>query len=91
MFPKFLVAVVHSWLAGGFFGLDDVRAMKNDDYVTTTYVSKALGVSRQTVSRWVRESKLVATTITVGSRPTYRIRYSDYRAFLERYVRGEVD
>jgi excisionase family DNA binding protein len=64
--------------------------MTNDPLVTTTEISARLGVSRQTVSRWIREGRLEALAIEVGSRrPIYRIRESQYRAFLTRYVRGE--
>ena len=31
-----------------------------------------------------------ATIIKVGTRPTYRIRDGDFRAFLARYVRGRM-
>jgi excisionase family DNA binding protein len=54
-------------------------------------VAARLHVTRQTVSRWVREEKLRALIITVGARPIYRIRERDYRTFLALYVRGEED
>lgn len=72
--------------------LADVRGMPNDDdLVTTSFIAKSLRVSRQTVWRWVRDKKIRATAIKVGSRTVHQIRYSEYRKFLERYVRGEDD
>jgi len=56
---------------------------------TCPEIAELLGVSRQAVSRWVREGKLRATVITVGARPIYRIRDRAFRAFLALYVRGE--
>jgi excisionase family DNA binding protein len=64
--------------------------MNTERIWTCPEIASALGVSRQAVSRWVREGKLTATVITVGARPIYRIRDRDFRAFLARYVRGEV-
>ena len=58
---------------------------------TCPEIAELLGVSRQAVSRWVRDGKLRATVITVGARPIYRIRDRDFRAFFALYVRGEED
>ena len=63
--------------------------MTNDRLMHTSEIAELLGVSRQSVARWVREGRLKAIAISVGPRPIYRIRASDYRAFLNRYVRGE--
>jgi len=41
-----------------------------------------------TVSRWIREGRLKAIAIEVGPRPIYRVRESDFRDFVRRYVRG---
>lgn len=54
--------------------------------MTTSQIADALGVSRQTVSRWIREGRLAATAIAVGPRPIYRVRESDFLAFVRRYV-----
>jgi excisionase family DNA binding protein len=64
---------------------------KDDDLVTISFIAASLRVSRQTAWRWVAQRKIRATAIKVGSRTVYRIRYSEYRAFLERFVRGEDD
>jgi excisionase family DNA binding protein len=64
---------------------------KDDDLVTISFIASSLRVSRQTVWRWVRDRKIRATAIKVGSRTVYRIRYGEYRRFLDRYVRGEDD
>ena len=58
---------------------------------TCPEIATLLGVSRQAVSRWVREGKIKATVITVGARPIYRISDREFRRFLALYVRGEVD
>ncbi len=62
--------------------------MANDRWLTTTEIAAALYVSRQTVSRWIREGRLKAVAIEVGPRPIYRVRESDFRAFVHAYVRG---
>jgi excisionase family DNA binding protein len=54
--------------------------------MTTSQIADALGVSRQTVSRWIREGRLAATAIAVGPRPIYRVREVDSLAFVRRYV-----
>ncbi len=57
--------------------------------MTTIEVAAKLGVTRQTVSRWIRDKKLAAITIGVGQRrPIYRVREADFIAFVRRYVRG---
>jgi excisionase family DNA binding protein len=55
--------------------------------MTTEEVAQLLGVTRQTVSRWIREGRLGARAIQSGSRVIYRIRYSSFVAFVKRYVR----
>ena len=60
--------------------------MPRDRWMTTIEIADALGVSRQTVSRWIREGRLPATAIAVGPRRIYRVRHGDYLAFVRRYV-----
>lgn len=60
--------------------------MRDHEYLTTANVAAAIGVSRQTVDRWIREGRLPARRIQVGERATYRIRRSDLTAFVRRYV-----
>jgi excisionase family DNA binding protein len=62
--------------------------MTNDRWLTTTEIATALHVSRQTVSRWIREGRLKAVAIEVGTRPIYRIRESDFRRFVQAYIRN---
>ena len=50
-------------------------------------VARRNGVTRQTVSRWVREGRLPARAIESGPRVIYRIRYSAFIEFVRRYVR----
>jgi len=62
--------------------------MTTEKWYTSTEISEALHVSRQTVTRWIREGRLKAVAIEVGPRPIYRVRDSDFRAFVRAYVRG---
>ena len=62
--------------------------MKNDRLLTTTEVAASLRVSRQTVTRWIRERHLGAITIRVAGKKTYRVPESRFRDFLRRYVEG---
>ncbi len=55
--------------------------------MTTEEVAQIVGVTRQTVSRWIREGRLQARAIQSGPRVIYRIRYSAFLAFVRRYVR----
>jgi excisionase family DNA binding protein len=55
--------------------------------MTTEEVAQLLGVTRQTVSRWIREGRLPARAIESGPRVIYRIRYDAFVAFVRRYVR----
>lgn len=61
----------------------------NDEWMTTDEVAQALRVTRQTITRWIREGKLAAVVIQTSSRPIYRVRRSAFRDFVRRYVRGE--
>lgn len=61
--------------------------MDSERLLTTGEISAALGVSRQTVTAWIRSGRLRALTIQVGVRPTYRVRERDFRDFVRRYVR----
>lgn len=58
--------------------------------MTTTEVAQKLGVTRQTVGRWIRERHLKALRIRVGRRATYRIATTDFRDFVRRYVEDEI-
>lgn len=62
--------------------------MSKDRLLTTQEVADLLRVSRHTVTRWIRSGRLRAIAITVGKQPVYRIRESDFRTFLRRYVEG---
>lgn len=61
----------------------------SEPLMTTDEIARALGITRQTVTRWIRQGKLAAITIRVGSRPVYRVTRPAFRAFLRRYVSGE--
>jgi excisionase family DNA binding protein len=68
---------------------DRARLMEARDWLTPPEVAARLRVSPQTVTRWIREGKLIAVRIQVGKRPFYRVPLSSYRAFLLAFVHGE--
>jgi excisionase family DNA binding protein len=57
--------------------------------MTTEEVAQLVGVTRQTVARWVREGRISARKIGSGPRVIYRIRYSAFLAIVRRYVRDD--
>jgi excisionase family DNA binding protein len=59
----------------------------HQDWLTTEQAAQELGVARQTVSRWIREGKLRGRAIRVHGRTVYRIRRSDWKTFVGRYIR----
>jgi len=61
--------------------------MKDERIWTTGEIASSLRVSRQSVTGWIRAGQLRAFSIQVGARPTYRVRDSDFRDFVRRYVR----
>ena len=61
-----------------------------EGWMTTTDVAEKLGVTRQTVARWIRDQRLQATRIRVGKRATYRITRLDFVAFVRRYVEDDI-
>lgn len=63
--------------------------MADEEFLTTTEVARQLGVARQTVDRWIRDGRLRARRIQVGERAIYRIRRSEFVAFVRRYVSGD--
>jgi excisionase family DNA binding protein len=63
--------------------------MTSERAMTTTEVARILHVSRQSVTRWIRDGRMEAITISVGSRrPVYRVTETAFRAFVRAYVRG---
>ena len=67
---------------------DDRLFMTNERLLTTAEVAASLRVSRQSVTRWIRDRQLGAITIKVSGRTTYRVPESRFREFLQRYVEG---
>jgi excisionase family DNA binding protein len=63
--------------------------MTDPNYQTSAQVAALLGVTRQTVARWIRDGELRAVRIEVGERAIYRIRHADLADFVRRYVRDE--
>ena len=61
--------------------------MPSEPLLTTSEIAATLRVSRQTVTAWIRAGRLRAIAITVGARPTYRVRQADFQEFVRRYVR----
>jgi predicted site-specific integrase-resolvase len=73
--------------------------VNDDPSLSTADVAQKLGVTRQTVSRWIRAGRLHAVRIAVAATPShearlpangiYRIRPSAFAAFVRQYVRDE--
>lgn len=61
----------------------------NEDLITTSEMAAALHVSRQTVTRWIREGRIRHREVKVGQVARYQVRRSDFAAFVKRYVRGD--
>lgn len=59
--------------------------------LTSSACAARLGVTRQTITRWIREQKLPARAIRVHGRAVYRIRPEDLNRFAERYVSDTWD
>jgi excisionase family DNA binding protein len=57
------------------------------EWVTTGAAAEALGVTAETVRRYIRTGRLRAQVIGGGERPTFRIRRTDLEAFLSTYAR----
>ena len=51
--------------------------------LTTTEVAKLAGVSPDTVRDWISSGRLTAYNFSRSKRPSYRIKPSDFTAFLE--------
>ena len=62
--------------------------MSTERLMTTTEVAAALRVSRQTVTRWIRDGHIHAVTIRVGRRVIYRVPESRFRRFVRDYIEG---
>ena len=62
--------------------------MTTEHLLTTAEVAAALRVSRQTVTKWIRDGRLDAVTIRIGRRVIYRIREGRFRQFLRDYIEG---
>jgi excisionase family DNA binding protein len=55
-------------------------------WLTTTEAAALMRVSRQTISRWIREGQLPAKRIGVGQRSIYRVSQRDLAEFARRYI-----
>jgi excisionase family DNA binding protein len=55
-------------------------------HFSTEQIAQALGVTSQTVRRWIRGGYLRADVIKVGRRSTYRVREKDYQTFRRQFV-----
>lgn len=55
-------------------------------WLTTTQAAELIGVTRQTIARWIREGRLHARRIQVGERAIYRIEPTELAAFARRYI-----
>lgn len=59
----------------------------DDDWMRTTDVAAELGVTSESVRRFIREQRLRATAIVSGGRTTFRIRRRDFEVFRQVYVK----
>ncbi len=57
-------------------------------WMTTAEVAEWIGVTRQTVARWIRDGRLKARRIELsGGRSIYRVRRADLIRFAREYIR----
>ncbi len=62
-----------------------------DAWMSTTEVAEELGVTPETVRRWIRDRRLRATVLIQSERATtFRVRRSDFNAFRDAYVRDTL-
>lgn len=61
------------------------------EWLTTDEVARTLGVSGQTVRRWIAERRLRAQVIHSGARNTYRVRTAELVDFRRRNVADSWD
>jgi len=61
-----------------------------DQWITTGDAARHLGVSTETIRRYIKEGRLRAHVITGGGRVRIRIRRADLAMFHQRYVRNSI-
>lgn len=61
--------------------------MADEEWLSTEEVADEIGVTPQSVRRYIGSGKLHARVLLTGARPTYRIRRHDLDAFLTRFTR----
>jgi len=57
------------------------------EYVTVEQIAKELGLSEETVLRWIRRKELKAYKLG----KTYRVKRPDYQEFLDQRYTGKLD
>ena len=70
--------------------IDAAEGHRVDDrstFLTVAEIAELVGMSSETVRRYIRERRLRASVLTTGQRVTYRIRLADYEAFRDEFVR----
>jgi DNA binding domain, excisionase family len=82
-------AVVQTWFSGVRHGSVDGPGMTKDVWLTTKECAERVGLSRQTISSYCKSGRIKAIAINTGPRPIYRIRESDFRAFVREWIRDE--
>ena len=60
-----------------------------EDLIRIGEIAAEMHVTRQTVTRWIRDGLLPARRVKVGDQVRYQVRRVDYRAFVRRYVSGD--
>lgn len=60
-------------------------------WLSTEEAAAQVGMGSDWIRDQIHAGRLAATVFRTGKRPTYRIKRSDWRAFLRRYVRSTDD
>jgi excisionase family DNA binding protein len=60
--------------------------MAVSEWLSTEEAAAEIGVTPQSVRRYIAAGKLKARALVIGQRATYRIRAADLQAFLDAYT-----
>jgi excisionase family DNA binding protein len=60
-----------------------------EKFLSTQEAADLVGLTRHTIARYCRSGRIRAVAINTGPRPIYRIRESDFRAFVREWVRED--
>lgn len=65
--------------------MDDMRV-----WLTPAEIAQELGVTGETVRRWIRERRLAASARVVNERISYRVSRSSYEEFCRDHIRDTM-